>query len=98
MMGGGAYLVTQRQEQEPAMEVVPEPQLAVPLEPEPAEAEEPEEPREAPLFSVVGGTQYSRHLRFRCDAGCEREFPGQRDEDEIVCPHCGTMGTPPELP
>ena len=98
MMGGGAYLVTQRQEQEPAMEVVPEPQLAVPLDPEPAEAEEPDEPLETPPFGVVGGTQYSRHLRFRCDTGCEREFPGQRDDDEIICPHCGTIGTPPEIP
>ncbi len=98
MAGGGAYLLTQRQQQQPALEVVLEPQLAEPLEPEPAEDEEPEEPLEAPSFSVVGGTQYSRHLRFRCDTGCEREFPGLRDEDEIICPHCGTMGTPPELP
>ena len=98
MAGGGAYLLTQRQQQQPALEVVLEPQLAETLEPEPAEAEEPEEPLETPLFSVVGGTQYSRHLRFRCNIGCEREFSGQRDEDEIVCPHCGTMGTPPELP
>ena len=58
---------------------------------------EEEEP-EPDVFRMVSGSEYSRRVRFHCQSGCDREFPGLRDDEEIVCPHCGTLGPAPELP
>ncbi|PXF19114.1 MAG: hypothetical protein CXX75_02950 [Methanobacteriota archaeon] len=99
LLGGGVALFASRRSAGEA-EVGPsiEPVDAL-IEPVPVVAAIPEvEEPELGVFSVVSGTEYSRRVRFHCQIGCEREFLGQREEDEIVCPHCGTLGPAPELP
>jgi DNA-directed RNA polymerase subunit RPC12/RpoP len=32
---------------------------------------------------------------FICETGCKSEFELDGDDDEIMCPHCGTMGNSP---
>jgi hypothetical protein len=50
---------------------------------------------EEETFSIVKGTQFSRQVMFICETGCMSEFKSDGDEDEIMCPHCGTMGDSP---
>ena len=50
---------------------------------------------EEETFSIVKGTQFSRQVMFICETGCMSEFESDGDEDEIMCPHCGTMGDSP---
>ncbi len=99
LLGGGVALFASRRsageaEVGPSLETVDALIEPVPV----VEAIPEEEEPELGVFSVVSGTEYSRHVRFRCQGGCDREFPGLRDEEEIVCPHCGTLGPTPELP
>ncbi len=99
LLGGGVALFASRRsageaEVGPSLEAVDALIEPVPV----VEAIPEEEELELGVFSVVTGTQYSRGLRFRCQGGCDREFPGLRDEEEIICPHCGTLGPAPELP
>ena len=61
--------------------------------------EEITELEEAPMlgtFGVAAGTEFSQQVVFRCLSGCQNEFPGDRDDKEIFCPRCGTIGSPPE--
>lgn len=99
LLGGGVALFASRRS---AGEAEVGPSLVTVdalIEPVPVvEAIPEEEEPELGVFSVVSGTEYSRHVRFRCQGGCDREFPGLRDEEEIICPHCGTIGPTPELP
>ena len=99
LLGGGVALFASRRsageaEVGPSIEPVDALIEPVPVVEAIPEVEEPE----LGVFSVVSGTEYSRRVRFYCQIGCEREFLGQREEDEIVCPHCGTLGPAPELP
>jgi hypothetical protein len=99
LLGGGVALFASRRsageaEVGPSIEPVDALIEPVPVVEAIPEVEEPE----LGVFSVVSGTEYSRRVRFHCQIGCEREFLGQREEDEIVCPHCGTLGPAPELP
>ena len=48
-----------------------------------------------PIFSVVPGSQFSRKLMFVCNGGCSKEFEGSDNEEEIMCPYCGTLGESP---
>jgi len=50
---------------------------------------------EISTFSIVKGTQFSRQVMFICETGCNNEFESDSDDDEIMCPHCGTMGDSP---
>jgi hypothetical protein len=50
---------------------------------------------ESSTFSVVKGSQFSRQVMFICETGCKSEFELDGDDDEIMCPHCGTMGNSP---
>jgi len=58
-------------------------------EPEIVAEEKPE------TFSVVSGSQFSRQLMFICEKGCMKEFEVLDEEDEVMCPHCGTLGNSP---
>jgi len=58
-------------------------------EPEIVAVEKPE------TFSVVSGSQFSRQLMFICEKGCMKEFEVLDEEDEVMCPHCGTLGNSP---
>ena len=59
--------------------------------------EEPEIVAEekAETFSVVSGSQFSRQLMFICEKGCMKEFEVLDEEEEVMCPHCGTLGNSP---
>ena len=46
-------------------------------------------------FSIVKGSQFSRQVMFICETGCKSEFELDGEDDEIMCPHCGTMGNSP---
>jgi hypothetical protein len=46
-------------------------------------------------FSIVKGSQFSRQVMFICETGCQSEFELDGEDDEIMCPHCGTMGNSP---
>jgi len=51
---------------------------------------------ESSTFSVVKGSQFSRQVIFICETGCKSEFElNGEDDDDIMCPHCGTMGNSP---
>ena len=32
---------------------------------------------------------------FICEGGCMKEFEVEDEEDEVMCPHCGTLGDSP---
>ena len=53
-----------------------------------------EEDDKAP-FSVISGSEFSRQVSFICEAGCSKEFKGKGDDEEIMCPYCGTIGESP---
>lgn len=46
-------------------------------------------------FSVISGSEFSRQVSFICDAGCLKEFKGKGDDEELMCPHCGSIGKSP---
>jgi hypothetical protein len=46
-------------------------------------------------FSVKTGSEFSKQVLFICESGCLNEFPGEDDDEEIMCPHCGTIGKSP---
>jgi len=50
-----------------------------------------------PAFSIVQGSQFSRTVLFVCEAGCQKEFENIDDDgdEEIMCPHCGSIGDSP---
>ena len=50
---------------------------------------------EEKTFSVVSGSQFSRQLMFVCDKGCMKEFEVDEDDEEVMCPYCGTLGDSP---
>jgi hypothetical protein len=50
---------------------------------------------ESSTFSIVKGSQFSRQVMFICETGCKSEFELDGEDDEIMCPHCGTMGNSP---
>ena len=50
---------------------------------------------EVSTFSIVKGSQFSRQVMFICETGCNNEFESDSDDEEIMCPHCGTMGDSP---
>ncbi len=43
-------------------------------------------------FSVVPGSQFSRQLMYVCEKGCMKEFEVEGEDEEVMCPHCGTIG------
>jgi DNA-directed RNA polymerase subunit RPC12/RpoP len=44
---------------------------------------------------VISGSEFSRQVSFICEAGCSKEFKGKGDDEEIMCPYCGTIGESP---
>ena len=46
-------------------------------------------------FSVISGSEFSRQVSFICEAGCLKEFKGKGDDEELMCPHCGSIGESP---
>ena len=50
---------------------------------------------EEKTFSVVTGSQFSRQLMFVCDKGCMKEFEVDEEDEEVMCPYCGTLGDSP---
>jgi len=46
-------------------------------------------------FGIVSGSEFSRQVVFICENGCQKEFTGDSDEEEIMCPHCGMIGDSP---
>jgi hypothetical protein len=46
-------------------------------------------------FSVISGSEFSRQVSFICETGCSKEFKGKGDDEEIMCPYCGTIGESP---
>ena len=52
---------------------------------------------DTPTFTILQGSQFSRNTIFICNIGCQHEFEldENSEENEIMCPHCGTMGDSP---
>jgi len=46
-------------------------------------------------FRLLEGSEFSREIIFICEIGCQKEFKGDKNEDEIICPNCGMMGDSP---
>ena len=46
-------------------------------------------------FGIVSGSEFSRQVVFVCENGCQKEFTGDGEEEEIMCPHCGMIGDSP---
>ena len=73
----------------------PEGSVLVPVEVEsPSEqiSEEADEPND---FSIKAGSEFSKQVVFICEMGCQSEFTGDDDDEEIMCPHCGIIGKSP---
>ena len=43
-------------------------------------------------FSIVPGSQFSRQLMYVCRQGCMKEFEVADDDEDVMCPYCGTIG------
>jgi hypothetical protein len=74
----------------------PEGSVLVPVEVEsPGEqiSEEADEPKSN--FSIKAGSEFSKQVEFICEEGCQREFTVDEETEEIMCPHCGTIGESP---
>ena len=46
-------------------------------------------------FGIVSGSEFSRQAVFICENGCQKEFSGDSEDEEIMCPHCGMIGDSP---
>jgi len=46
-------------------------------------------------FGIVSGSEFSRQVVFICGNGCQKEFSGDSEDEEIMCPHCGMIGDSP---
>ena len=46
-------------------------------------------------FGIVSGSEFSRQVVFICENGCQKEFAGDSNEEELMCPHCGMIGDSP---
>ena len=57
------------------------------------EGEDVDEPKSD--FSIKSGSEFSKQVVFICEVGCQGEFTGDDDDEEIMCPHCGIMGKSP---
>ena len=76
-------------------EEIPEGPVLVPVDSSGNELPVVEENIKPETFSVVSGSQFSRQLMFICEGGCMKEFEVEDEEDEVMCPHCGTLGDSP---
>ena len=76
-------------------EEIPEGPVLVPVDSSGNELPVVEENIKPETFSVVSGSQFSRQLMFVCEGGCRKEFEVEDEEDEVMCPHCGTLGDSP---
>ncbi|MCH2421094.1 MAG: hypothetical protein MK215_04010, partial [Candidatus Poseidoniia archaeon] len=46
-------------------------------------------------FRIKAGSEFSKQVIFVCEVGCQSEFTGDDDDEEIMCPHCGIIGKSP---
>ena len=67
--------------------------ILVPIDGINNEGAEPIEPEND--FGIVSGSEFSRQVVFVCENGCQKEFTGDGEEEEIMCPHCGMIGDSP---
>ena len=73
----------------------PEGPVLVPVEVESPSEEISEEADEPNDFSIKSGSEFSKQVIFICEVGCQSEFTGDDDDEEIMCPHCGIIGKSP---
>ena len=74
----------------------PEGSVLVPVEVEsPSEQISEDADETKNYFSVKAGSEFSKQVMFICEVGCQSEFTGDDDDEEIMCPHCGIIGKSP---
>ena len=74
----------------------PEGSVLVPVEVESPSEQISEDADETKTdFSVKAGSEFSKQVMFICEVGCQSEFTGNDDDEEIMCPHCGIIGKSP---
>ena len=74
----------------------PEGSVLVPVEVEsPSEQISEDADETKSVFSVKSGSEFSKQVIFICEIGCQSEFSGDDDDEEIMCPHCGMIGDTP---
>jgi hypothetical protein len=74
----------------------PEGSVLVPVEVEsPSEQISEDVDERKNVFSVKAGSEFSKQVIFICEIGCQSEFSGDDDDEEIMCPHCGMIGDTP---
>ena len=74
----------------------PEGSVLVPVEVEsPSEQISEDADETKSVFSVKAGSEFSKQVIFICEIGCQSEFSGDDDDEEIMCPHCGMIGDTP---
>ena len=69
--------------------------VLVPVEVESPSEEISEDADETNDFSIKAGSEFSKQVVFICEVGCQSEFTGDDDDEEIMCPHCGIIGKSP---
>ena len=74
----------------------PEGSVLVPVEVEsPSEQISEDADETKNVFSIKAGSEFSKQVIFICEIGCQSEFSGDDDDEEIMCPHCGMIGDTP---
>ena len=74
----------------------PEGSVLVPVEvesPDKQISEDIDEPKSD--FRIKAGSEFSKQVIFVCEVGCQNEFTGDDDDEEIMCPQCGIIGKSP---
>ena len=88
---GASYLIRGKTEEI----VIAEGPVLIPVDDYSEQQESIVSEKEPETFSVVPGSQFSRQLMFVCENGCMKEFEVDENDEEVMCPHCGTLGDSP---